>query len=207
MRILLFMIGLLLTGNLRAREITDLREFGDVSTSTMYLFSSPTCPHCRDFHKSIFPELIKRYVTPKKAQIIIVDMPYDTNAMKAVMLMRCLPDEKSKKMMSWLFENQVNWVSSNNPESLLQQYAAVLGMTQNTYKECLENKKLQEAIEQQRDTISRLYGVHGWPTIALRQGNSVKIYSGTDKKAILYGLETDIKSFQEEQKKRLAKSK
>jgi len=207
MRFWLLLITLLFGTQLQAREITDLREFGDVSTSTMYLFTSPTCPHCRDFHKTIFPELIKQYVNTKRAQIVIVDMPYDPVAMKAVKLMRCLPEEKSTKMMGWLYENQTKWLNAKDPDAILKQYANVLAVGHVDFKNCLNDEHLQEVIEQQRDSISRLYGVRGWPTIALRQGNSVKIYSGTDKRAILYGLDTDIKAFQEEQKRRFSKSK
>ena len=91
MRIVLFLITLVLGCQLHAREVTDLREFGETTPVTMYLFSSPTCPHCRDFHKNIYPEFMKRYVKTKKAQLIKVDMPNDEDAMDAVMTMRCLP--------------------------------------------------------------------------------------------------------------------
>ena len=57
-----------------AQNPTDLRTFGEPSQSNIYLFTSPSCPHCRDFHKTIFPELIKRYINTKRAQLFIVHM-------------------------------------------------------------------------------------------------------------------------------------
>ncbi len=207
MRVLLFFIGLIFTIQAHAREVTDLREFGDISASTMYLFASPTCPHCRDFHKSIFPELIKRYVRTKKAQIVIVDMAYDENAMQATMVMRCLSKSKSEKMMGWLYENQQQWLNSKDPKATIKQYANILGMSAVDFRKCLADTHLKDTVEQQRDTISRLYGVRGWPTIALRQGNTVRLYSGTDKYSILQGLDADIKLFENEMKERRLKGK
>jgi len=201
MRLFLFLMTFVLGTQLSARELTDLREFGSASTSTMYLFTSPTCPHCRDFHKTIFPELLKRFVKTKKAQIVIVDMPNDQNALQAVMLMRCLPSGASTKLMNWLYENQKQWLNSKDPKATLRQYATALGMNFVDFKNCLNNTHLKDAIEEQRDMIGNLYGVRGWPTIVLRQGNTLRIYSGTDKHTILQGLEATIAGFLEEQKR------
>ena len=198
-----FIIGILLAFcvvTVQAKELKDLREFGEVSTNTIYLFSSPSCPHCRDFHKIIFPELLKRYVKTKRAQVLIVDMVYDEAAMQAAMLMRCLPEAKAHKMMNWLYENQAQWTKLKDTKNFFLQYSLPLGMTINEFNACLDDGSLRGAIEQQRDSLSNLYQVRGWPTIVLRQGNTVKQYVGVDKHAVLHGLETDIKAFEQKQK-------
>ena len=196
MRFLFCLLSLVFAVSVHARELSDLRTFGDISTTTMYLFTSPSCPHCRDFHKIIFPELLKRYVNTKKAQIVIVDMPYDTVTMNAVMLMRCLPPEKSEKLMNWLYENQSKWYTKN-ARAVIQQYANALGMKTQQMDECINNDQLRSDIEDQRNNLSALYGIHGWPTLALRHGNSVKFYSGTSRRSILNGIEIDMKALQD----------
>ncbi|MBQ3695399.1 MAG: thioredoxin domain-containing protein [Alphaproteobacteria bacterium] len=207
MRFLIYLLTFCIGMQLQAREFKDLRSFGDISVSTLYLFTSPSCPHCRVFHKSIFPELIRKYVKTKKAQIVIVDMPYDPITMNAVMIMRCLPEEKATKMMGWLYENQSKWLSNKDPDFVLKQYAQVLGMYATDFQACLQDNNLKEAIEQQRDNMSSLYNVHGWPTVALRQGHTVQLYAGTDKRMILSNLDKEIKQFQDDLKKRTSQSK
>ena len=206
MRCLIFVWMLLSSLGLCAREVTDLRSYGDEAPSTMYLFTSPNCPHCRDFHKVIFPSLISHFVDKKKAQLVIVDMPFDKASLHAVMVMRCLPEDKANKMMGWLYEHQSTWMESKDPDHIFQQYAQFLGMYQSEYQACLENVRLKDAIINQRDTLSSLYAIRGWPTIALRQGNTVSFYLGTDKRMILSEMDKAIKKFQEEQKKQ-AKSR
>ena len=99
-------------GALNARELTDLRAYGQPALTTLYIFTSPDCPHCRDFHRTVFPELMKRYVNSGRAQIRIVDVPNTDRAMAAAMLMRCLPEDKGYKMMSWLYETQAKWTKA-----------------------------------------------------------------------------------------------
>ena len=207
MRFFIFLLSLFLGSQVCARELTDLHSFGEPSTSTMYLFTSPNCPHCKAFHKTVFPTLIKRYVDTKQAQVVIVDMPYDDATMHAVMMMRCLPEAKATKLMGWLYENQSKWMTSHNPDFIFMQYGQVLGMYQSEFQACINNQELKSAIEQQRDSLSALYGIRGWPTLALRQGNVVKFYAGTDKHMIISELDREIKKFQEEQKKRAKMNK
>ena len=205
--VLCLLAGLSFSCLAHARNLSDLRTFGDLSTTTLYLFTSPSCPHCRDFHKGIFPDLLKQYVNTKKIQIAIVDMPFDETTMQAVMLMRCLPEQKSAKMMGWLYENQSKWTQSSNPKFLFQQYAGALGMKSAEVEACLNNDQLRSDIEDQRNNLSALYGVRGWPTVALRHGNNVKLYTGTDRRAILTGVKNDIRGFIEEDKKRQLQKK
>jgi len=196
MRFVSFIVAILCACHVYARDMLDLRAFGEPASSTIYLFSSPSCPHCREFHKTIFPELLKNYVKTKRAQILVVDMVYDEAGIQAAMLMRCLPEEKSQKMMGWLFENQSRWMNSKDSKKLFLQYTLPLGMTMKEFNSCLNDTDLRNYLLNQRDGLSSLYRVNAWPTMVLRQGNSVKSFVGSDKRAILYGIETDIKNFE-----------
>ena len=198
MRFIGFILSLFFALTTLARNATELRAFGDVSLNTIYLFSSPNCPHCRNFHRTIFPELLKRYVKTKRAQILIVDMVYDEPSIQAAMLMRCLPEEKSQKMMNWLYENQPRWMASKDTKNLFLQYVLPQGMTMNEFNRCLNDEALRDELLSQRDTLSNLYRVNGWPTMILRQGNSVKQYVGTDRRAVLYSIEADISAFEQQ---------
>ena len=207
MRFLVLIFMIFTCVQIHAREWVNLRSFGEPMPSTMYLFSSPNCSHCRTFHKTIFPELIKKYVDTKKAQLVIVDTPTDDASFRAVMLLRCLPEEKASKLLAWLFENQSKWVGNRDPDYTFKQYTQVLGMTQAEFKSCVEDKSLRDAIGQQRDNLSALFGVRSWPTVVLRQNNLLSIFKGTDKRKILTGIDQEIKKFQEIQKSQLANKK
>ena len=109
--------------------------------------------------------------------------------------------------MGWLYEHQREWLNARDPRATLKKYALALGMSLVDFKRCLNDSHLKEVIEEQRDTLSGLYGVRGWPTVILRYGNSIRMYSGTDKYNILQGLNIVMTSIQEEQKKLSSKEK
>ena len=189
----LLLVGLcFMFGTLHARELTDLRVYGQPAMTTLYIFTSPDCPHCRDFHRNVFPELMKKYVNTGRAQIRIVDVPGTERAMAASMLMRCLPENKGYKMMEWLYDTQSRWQRAKDTEAAFFQYMQRQGMTYDDFKACIGNKQLEAAIKEQRDNLMALYGVDRWPTIAVPRGKNVKLYRGTDRRNILYGLEQDF---------------
>lgn len=182
-----------------ARELSDLRTYGEPAPSSIYIFASPDCPNCREFYKGVFPDILKRFVYTKKAQVFIVDMVARDAALKAAMVMRCLPDDKAHKMAGWVYESQDRWVRAANPKPYFLQYAKALGMTSKEFNECLANEQLKSDIEDQREQLRLLYQVRGTPTTVLRQGNIVKHYVGKDRKAILHGLEQDIEDYEKQQ--------
>lgn len=196
----LILLMLLWAGVAGAREMAGLRSYGEPSANTIYIFTSPSCTYCRDFHKVVFPEILKRFVKTGQAQVQIVDIPASESALQAVKLMRCLPDEKANKMMNWVYENQKRWMGDQDYKPVFLQYALALGMNMQDFEACLSDKALEESILEQRDLFSMLYRVSGTPTTVLRQGNTVHHYVGADRKEVLQGLEQEIKKFEKQQK-------
>lgn len=195
-----FLLAALLcwAGIAEARDVMDLRTYGAPSANTIYLFTSPGCSHCRDFHKTIFPEILKRFVNNKKAELVIVDMPAALNSLQATMLMRCLPADKSLKAMGWIYENQSQWAYTENVKGIFEKYAQALGMSKSDFEKCLANEKLQQNILNQRNQWATLYKIGGTPTTVLRHGNTVKYYVGTDRQDVLGGLTRDIQEFEKQ---------
>lgn len=199
-----FLLAFLLffIGSVQAKDLSDLRTYGNPAPVDLYLFTSVDCPHCRDFHKTIFPEILKRFVNTNRIQLYIVDMPKKEAAMQATMLMHCLPDDKASKLMNWLYDSQDRWKKAKNPKNIFLQYAQSLGLSVDDFNECLSNQQLKDAIVEQYEQLRILYQVRGTPTTVLRKGNVIKHYVGSERKAILYGLEKDISDYEKEQQER-----
>ena len=195
----LWLICLIWIGSVEAREATELRSFGEEAPSTIYVFTSPNCSHCRDYHKRIFPDILKRFVDTGRAQLFVVDMPVTRTAMDISKIMRCLPDEQASKLEGWVYENQSRWMTVQNPNSVFLQYAQAVGMGLDAFNQCLADADLENAIIEQRNRLSALYGVRGTPTTILRHGNVVKYYVGAERQAVLYGLDQDLQAFEAQQ--------
>lgn len=173
------------------RDLSQLRSMGLPGGDAIYIFTSVTCPHCADFHKNILPEIIKKYAKSGRAQVFFVDAGSDL-AITASMLARCLPMDKSEKFMSQVFQNQSEWLLQDKADDKLIKYAVAAGMTTREAQKCLANFDLKTTIQDQWVNLSKLYDAKYLPTVAVRRGNIVKTYTGSDKAAVLNGMEYDF---------------
>ena len=170
---------------------TDLRIWGDEASSTsIYVFSSLTCPHCAVFHAEVFPVLKKTFIDSGQAKLIYVDMPYESRSMTGTLLARCIEQDLYEPFMDTLFKNQRIWAYHDKPRTLMEEYARVLGADVEKLNACVTNEDLRRTVTQQRNNLSTLYKVTGMPTlIVIKEGTSHKI-TGTDTEVII----TEIKS-------------
>lgn len=170
-------------------QAADLKTIGDENApTTIYLFSSFTCPHCAHYHKDVLPAVKERFVNTGKAKLVFVDMAYDARAMAGAMLSRCVPSEQYEPLLKVLYENQGVWAYGDNPKQKLIGYARLLGMGETDINRCLADKELQKSIVAQRDNLARLYGVQGMPTTVLLKQGVPETFVGADADAVLSGL-------------------
>ena len=84
-----------------------LRTIGSSNNNALiYVFSSPSCPHCAAFHTDILPALKEEVAVAGLAQIKLVEMPGDPRALKAAVLGRCMTDEQYAPYMTSVYKNQ-----------------------------------------------------------------------------------------------------
>jgi protein-disulfide isomerase len=55
-------------------------------------YASTTCPHCANFHNTIFPGVKKDYIDSGKVKFIFREFPLNDVDLAAVMVARCAPD-------------------------------------------------------------------------------------------------------------------
>ena len=174
---------------------TDLRTYGDKKNpTTIYVFSSLTCPHCATFHKNVMPKIKEKYVDTNKAQLVYVDMPYDPMAMTGFTISRCMPADKYESFMNLMFENQMLWYNSEKPREIMTRFATMLGgVAKEDVDKCLNNTELKKKIIEQRTNLAELYGVTGMPTVVYAKGTQSQKIEGADEMAILSLLDERMK--------------
>ena len=190
MRFFTFIFSLFFVFQAMASGPSDLRSFGGEAPVQFYLFTSPGCPFCANFHQHIFPTLKKEYVNTGKAQMIIVDIIHGANSLVAIQAIRCLEGDKSNKLEDDLYTSQSKWLKKDEPEAkrVIASYASRQGMTQDQFNKCLSDKELQKSIITQQANLAQLYEIKSFPTLVMRDGNEVRKWTGSDKKAIIKGL-------------------
>jgi protein-disulfide isomerase len=141
---------------------------------TIIEYASMTCPHCSQFHKTVYPELKKKYIDTGKVRFIFREFPLDPLAAAASMLARCAGKDKYFPLIEAFFEAQGDWVVQK-PLQPMFAIAKQAGFTQQTFDECLANQQMLNGIEESRTRAASKLNVNSTPTFFING----KIFRGT----------------------------
>jgi protein-disulfide isomerase len=130
---------------------------------TIIEYASMTCPHCAHFHKTVYPELKKKYVETGKVRFIFREFPLDPLAAAASMLARCAGKDKFFPLIEAFFEAQSDWVVQK-PLQPMFAIAKQAGFTQQTFDECLANQQMLSGLEESRTRAAQKLNVNSTPT-------------------------------------------
>ena len=83
---------------------------------TVIEYASFTCPHCREFHDAVWPQLKKNYVDTGKIKFVMREVYFDRYGLWAGMVARCGGELRYYGIVDILFNTQKDWAASNDPE-------------------------------------------------------------------------------------------
>lgn len=130
-------------------------------------YASLTCPHCRNFHLNVLPELKKKYIDTGKVKMIYRDFPFDRFGLMAAVLARCAPPKRYFQFIDVLFENQEQWSRDPNPGAALVRIGKLGGLSEDDFKACMDNRPLVEGVIQMRLDANKRYDVTSTPTFVI----------------------------------------
>ena len=132
------------------------------------VFESLTCSHCANFHKDIFPKLKKQYIDQGLVSIEFKSFPLDLAAFNASKIAHCKNDGDSK-ILHYLFLNQDDWVKGETIDQLNINLKTIVNK-QNfdiDFNKCLNNKKIEDHILEDRINGVKKFEVNATPTIII----------------------------------------
>jgi protein-disulfide isomerase len=141
---------------------------------TIIEYASLTCPHCRHFEVTTFPELKKRYIDTGKVRYIFREFVLNDLDALAILLARCTDKDKYFPFVETLYETQEQWVVRNAIPALMG-IAKQVGFTEESFNKCAANQPLLDSVKAQRDRAADKFGVSSTPTFFING----KIYSGS----------------------------
>jgi protein-disulfide isomerase len=131
---------------------------------TVIEYAALTCSHCANFHQATLPALKTEYIEPGKVRWIRRGFPLNPLDVGAYMLTRCGSNDRYYPLLEVLFQFQREWASSQQPLPALFNIAKQAGFSEQSFKACLADQKLLEAVEQVRDRAAKDFGVASTPT-------------------------------------------
>ena len=145
---------------------------------TVKVFSSLTCPHCADFHISIYENLKKDFIDKGLVKFEHHAFPLDLAALNAEIIVRCHVNNDEKfKLLKKIYEKQKDWAIGsdiNKINNSIKKIGAELNLEDKKMSKCLNDEKVQDDILNQRIDAQRKYKIESTPTIIINE----KKYTG-----------------------------
>ena len=140
---------------------------------TVKVFSSLTCPHCADFHNSIFNSLKKEYIDKGLVRFEHHAFPLDLAALNAEVIVRCHSTNNKKfLLLEEIYKRQKFWAVGSDIDKindLIKQVGSSLDLSEDKMNECLKNSEAQDQILNQRIEAQKRYKIESTPTILINE--------------------------------------
>ena len=185
---IIFIILLCFPANSEIKRISE----GDINAKIkIIVYESLTCSHCADFHKNVYPKLKKEFIETGRVFIEYRNFPLNLAALNAAKIAHCKNNGKTE-VLHFLFQNYDNWVNGSTVEELnnnlniliKKQYLNI------DFDKCLENKKIENFILEDRIEAVKKFEINATPTIIVNNEKFQK--SLTFKNLKKYLENTDI---------------
>ena len=160
---------------------------------TVKVFSSLTCPHCANFHNTIFENLKKDYIDKGLVRFEHHAFPLDLAALNAEVVIRCQANNDKKfKLLNEIYDKQKLWAVGsdiNKINKLIKNIGLKFDLSNDEMDNCLKNEAAQDEILDQRIEAQKKYKIESTPTVIV---NEKKYNNKVDYKTLKKIIEKNL---------------
>ncbi len=149
-------------------------------------YASLTCPHCRRFHETIYPQFKREFIDTGKVRYILREFPIGMQSGNATIALRCAKPDKYFDLYGRFMKQQKSWVSQEVRLEPIYAVAKQAGLTQQQWQACLKDEKLINALKAIKDR-GRTLGIIGTPNYFVGNTLIKKALTLADIRAIAAG--------------------
>jgi protein-disulfide isomerase len=159
---------------------------------TVIEYASVTCPHCREFHEIVWPQLKANYIDTGKIKFIFRELPTPPQevAVAGFQVARCAANGDGQKYLSvvgTLFDQQpqiYESLSKGTVRQLLLQIAQSAGVSEEQFNVCVADPTAAKRIADTVDYATKTFKVDGTPSLivdGVKLGAEGVTYEGLSK--------------------------
>lgn len=137
---------------------------------TVVEYASFTCPHCANFHATVWNEFKKNYIDTGKVKFVYREVYFDKFGLWAAIVARCGGPEKYFGISDILYNHQKDWLASNDEKGIadaLKKIGLSAGMTEDQVNACLNDNDQAKAMVTAYQTNATNDNVQGTPTFLI----------------------------------------
>jgi protein-disulfide isomerase len=112
-------------------------------------YLSFTCPHCRDFHEEIYPQLKADYIDTGKVRLNYHEVYFDKYGLWGALLARCGGEMRYVGIVDMLLVRMADWAGTDDPAVAIDQLkkiGLIAGVDEGTADACLKDQAMAQAL-------------------------------------------------------------
>ncbi|MCU9848033.1 DsbA family protein [Defluviimonas sp. WL0024] len=112
-------------------------------------YASFTCPHCANFHETVFDQLKANYIDTGKVRFVYREVYFDKFGLWAGMVARCGGAEKYFGIADMLFDQQKEWLAPGEAAGIAENLRKVglkAGIGAEALEACLNDNDMAQAM-------------------------------------------------------------
>ena len=149
-------------------KINPIQEGNPDAKIKLIVYESLTCSYCADFHKKVYPDLKKEFIDKGIVKIEFRNFPLDMAALNGSKIAHCKNDGKSN-ILHFLYNNQNTWLKGETIDELNLNLEKIVDKENFgiNVKKCLNNKKIEDHVLEDRIEAVKKFKVNSTPTIII----------------------------------------
>lgn len=137
---------------------------------TITEYASYTCPHCANFHATVFKDLKRDYIDTGKVRFIYREVYFDRYGLWASMVARCGGEMRYFGIQDMLYTQQREWSSAGDPVAIvdaLRKIGLTAGLTKEQLDTCLSDGPMAEAMMAKFQADAEADKIDSTPTLII----------------------------------------
>lgn len=140
------------------------RSMGDTRAPVVMIeYASPTCENTAEFNSVYWPSIKTDFVDTGKVRFIFREFPLDNLALRAFMILRCVPEERYFSVLDRVLTEQTAW---RGKEALrgLARIMETVGISEEKVRTCASDTAVARAIFETQQINMDQFGFNATPT-------------------------------------------
>lgn len=137
---------------------------------TIIEYASFTCPHCANFHKTVFPQLKADYIDTGKVRFIYREVFFDRFGLWAALVARCGGEAKYFGIADIVYDEQRDWLSGAEPKDIAANLRVIgkrAGLTEDDLEACLSDADNAQTLLARYEQQSKADEINSTPTFII----------------------------------------
>ncbi len=137
---------------------------------TVIEYASFTCPHCANFHDTVFEKLKTNYIDTGKIHFIYREVYFDRFGLWAGMVARCGGGTRYFGISDLIYEKQREWTAGGDPATIAQNLRTIgktAGLSDEQLDACLSDGDMAQALVAAYQKNAEADGIEATPSFII----------------------------------------